>query len=122
MIRQRIFKKISKLILCCFLLSLTVMPQTVYCQVSEIDRFINKSTITLLGRMPTDGEKKVILKKINENSEIGNAHASTIDWLMSKQDFYINIEEQLRNEYLEGFTESDLITEIKDFYFLDVTR
>jgi hypothetical protein len=89
----------------------------------QFTRFINKAGITLIGRRLEAQELEEMTNALQGFSSDKEKKAHVVHTLMALPEFYVNMEEQLREDLLEGISRADLrYTYLKDFYFLSETR
>lgn len=87
------------------------------------EKYIQKTSLTLLGKILDEKEINAYLKIVKKNTESKKVKSEIIDIMMSSPDFYTNMEAQLREEYLENLSKNDFIEiYLMDFFVLNEIR
>lgn len=87
------------------------------------EKYIQKTSLTLLGKMLGEQEKNIYLNIVEKDSDSKKVKSKIIDIMMSSPDFYVNMEAQLREEYLENLSKNDFAEiYLKDYFQLNEVR
>jgi hypothetical protein len=104
------------------LLVFLLVSQPSFCQVSKksIDEeWVKNIAINLWGRVQSAEELEQITQLTKKSNDVNK---DIVDYFMSSGTFYKHMEEQLRDEYLEGVSKANIAEYITDFYQLEKGR